>query len=131
MRRAFSKKETNRWESNDSTVARLAGLKMVRSASFAAVASSRGHTLVDRELYLPKSWTDDQERGLEAHVPKEVTFATKPELARRMLERALDADLPVAWVVGDTAYGGSPPLRIPLETPKHPYPPAVPFHNYR
>lgn len=43
---------------------------------FLAYASSRGHTLVDRELYLPKSWTDDQERCREAHVPEEITFAT-------------------------------------------------------
>src|SRR5712691_12884686 len=118
MRRAFSKKETNRWESNDSTVARLAGLKMVRSASFAAVASSRGHTLVDRELYLPKSWTDDQGRCQEAHVPASVTFATKPELAARMLWRTLDAGLPVAWVTGDTVYGSAQSLRAGLEARK-------------
>src|SRR6266567_9006152 len=130
MRLAFSKKETNRWESNDSTVARLAGLKMVRSASFAAVASSRGHTLVDRELYLPKSWTDDQERGLEAHVPKEVTFATKPELARRMVERALDANLPVVWVVGDTVYGSALRLRAALEARKQAYALAVTCKEY-
>jgi SRSO17 transposase len=48
---------------------------------FLAYTSPRGHTLVDRELYLPKSWTDDQERCQKAHVPEEVTFATKPELA--------------------------------------------------
>src|SRR5258706_16251094 len=107
MRRAFSKKETNRWESNDNTVARLAGLKIVRSACFAAVASSRGHTLGGRELYLPKSWTDDQERCREAHVPKEGTFATKPELAPRMGERALDANLPGAWGVGGNRYGSA------------------------
>jgi SRSO17 transposase len=63
---------------------------------FLAYTSPRGHTLVDRELYLPKSWTDDQERCQKAHVPEEVTFATKPELAWRMLERTLDTDLPVA-----------------------------------
>src|SRR6266700_7479877 len=82
---------------------------------FLAYASSRGHTLVDRELYLPKSWTDDQERGREAHVPEEITFATKPELARRMVERVLDADLPAAWVVGDTVYGSAQPVRAALE----------------
>ena len=97
---------------------------------FLSYASSHGHTLVDRELYLPKSWTDDQERCREAHVPKEVTFATKPELARRMLERALDADLPVAWVGGDTVYGGSLPLRIALETRKQAYALAVPCKEY-
>jgi SRSO17 transposase len=93
-------------------------------------ASSRGHILVDRELYLPKSWTDDQERCRKAHVPEEVTFNTKPELARRMVERALDADLPVAWVVGDTVYGSSLPLRVALEARKQAYALAVPCKEY-
>ncbi len=92
---------------------------------FLAYASSRGHTLVDRELYLPKSWTDDQERCREAHVPEEITFATKPELARRMVERVLDADLPAAWVVGDTVYGSAQPLRAALEERRQAYALAV------
>ena len=72
---------------------------------FLSYASSRGHTLLDREWYLPKSWTDDQERCREAHVPAEVAFATKPELAAQMLWRNVDAGLPIAWVTGDTVYG--------------------------
>jgi SRSO17 transposase len=92
---------------------------------FLSYASSRGHTLLDRELYLPKSWTDDQERCREAHVPEEVTFATKPELAQRMLERALDTDLPVAWIVGDTVYGSAQPLRTALEARRQAYALAV------
>ena len=71
--------------------------------------------MLDRELYLPKSWTDDQERCRAAHVPAEVTFTTKPELARRMLERTLNAGLPVAWVTGDTVYGSAQSLRMALE----------------
>jgi len=82
---------------------------------FLAYASSRGHVLVDRELYLPKSWTDDQARCRETHVPEEVIFATKPERAWRMIERTLEADLPVAWVVGDTVYGSARLLRAALE----------------
>jgi SRSO17 transposase len=97
---------------------------------FLFYASSRGHTLVDRELYLPKSWTDDQERCREAHVPGEVIFTTKPELARRMLERALDADLPVAWVVGDTVYGSAQPLRAALEARRQAYALAVTCKEY-
>jgi len=54
---------------------------------FLAYASSRGRALVDRELYLPTEWAQDQERRAQAHVPAEVTFATKPTLAQRMLER--------------------------------------------
>jgi SRSO17 transposase len=93
-------------------------------------ASERGHTLLDRELYLPKSWADDQERCREAHVPAEVAFATKPELARRMLERALDAGLPAAWVTGDTVYGSAQPLRAALEARKQAYAMAVACKEY-
>jgi len=92
---------------------------------FLSYASSRGHALLDRELYLPKRWTDDPERCREAHVPAEVTFATKPELAQRMLERTLDSGLPVAWVVGDTVYGSSWKLRAGLEERRQAYALAV------
>ena len=54
---------------------------------FLTYASQAGHTLVDRELYLPKSWTQDPERCRAADVPEEIVFATKPELAARMLWR--------------------------------------------
>ena len=92
---------------------------------FLSYASSRGHTLLDRELYVPKSWIDDQERCREAHIPPEVTFATKPELARRMLQRTLDSGLPVAWVTGDTVYGSAQLLRADLEARKQAYALAV------
>src|SRR5437667_8853519 len=52
---------------------------------FLAYASPKGHALIDRELYLPKSWTQDPERCRAAHVPEEITFATKPTIALRML----------------------------------------------
>lgn len=92
---------------------------------FLSYASSHGHALLDRELYLPKSWTDDQERCREAYVPCEVTFATKPELACRMLQRTLDSGLPVAWVTGDTVYGSAQSLRADLEARKQAYALAV------
>src|SRR5437764_11962165 len=63
---------------------------------FLAYASPKGRALVDRELYLPKSWTDDRDRCREAGVPDDVQFATKPELARLMLGRARDAGVPAA-----------------------------------
>jgi SRSO17 transposase len=92
---------------------------------FLSYASSRGHVLLDRALYLPKSWTDNQERCREAHVPCEVTFATTSELARRMLQRTLDSGLPVAWVTGDTVYGSARPLRADLEARQQAYALAV------
>jgi SRSO17 transposase len=88
---------------------------------FLAYATESGHTLVDRELYLPKSWTNDQERCREADVPEEVGFATKPQLAARMLWRALDAGLDAKWVTGDAVYGGNRVLRAGLEERKKAY----------
>jgi SRSO17 transposase len=72
---------------------------------FLAYATSKGRTLIDRELYLPKSWAGDHDRRREAAVPDEVEFATKAVLAQRMLARALEAGIPAAWVAADEAYG--------------------------
>jgi SRSO17 transposase len=74
---------------------------------FAAYVSRHGHALIDRALYLPKAWTDDPARLAAAHVPPELGFATKPRLARRMIERAIAARVPFAWVTGDSVYGVS------------------------
>ena len=82
---------------------------------FLSYASAKGASLLDRELYLPKSWTQDPERCREAQVPAEVGFATKPQLAARMLWRTLDAGVKVSWVTGDTVYGSDPQLRAGLE----------------
>jgi SRSO17 transposase len=72
---------------------------------FAAYVSRHGHAFVDRALYLPKAWTDDAARLAAAHVPPEVTFATKPRLALAMIERAIAAGVPFAWVAADSVYG--------------------------
>jgi SRSO17 transposase len=72
---------------------------------FLLYASSQGAAFVDRELYLPQEWTSDRVRCREAGIPDEVKFATKGELAQRMLARAFAAGVPAQWVVGDTVYG--------------------------
>jgi SRSO17 transposase len=72
---------------------------------FAAYVSRHGHAFVDRALYLPKTWTDDPARLSAAHVPPEVTFATKPRLALAMIGRAIEAGVPFAWVAADSVYG--------------------------
>jgi SRSO17 transposase len=82
---------------------------------FLAYASPWGRAFIDRELYLPRAWTDDAPRCRAAKVPAEIEFRTKPQLARVMLERALDAGVPTAWVTADEAYGGDPALRRWLE----------------
>jgi SRSO17 transposase len=72
---------------------------------FAAYVSEQGHTFLDRRLYLPKSWTDQPERLRAAHVPPDVRFATKPAIAVGMIERALEAGVPFAWMATDSIYG--------------------------
>src|SRR6516164_1863546 len=93
---------------------------------FLAYAAPKGRALVDRELYLPQSWTGDRDRCREAGVPEDVQFATKPELARLMLGRALDAGVPAAWVTADEAYGKDAKFRGFLEQRRIGYVVAVP-----
>jgi len=82
---------------------------------FLTYASPRGHTFLDRALYLPASWTDDRDRCRAAGIPDDVAFATKPAQAQAMLERALDAGVPAAWVTADSIYGDVKYLRVWLE----------------
>jgi SRSO17 transposase len=82
---------------------------------FLAYASPRGRAFIDRELYLPKAWTEDRARCRAARVPDQVGFQTKPQLARVMLGRALDAGVPASWVTADEVYGQDPALRGWLE----------------
>ncbi|MFH9941279.1 IS701 family transposase [Streptomyces murinus] len=84
-------------------------------AVYLAYTSRHGHAAVDRALYLPKSWTSDPERCRQAAVPEGLLFATKPQLAQQMIERALDAGVPAAWAAGDEVYGDNPKLRAALE----------------
>lgn len=93
---------------------------------FAAYATSRGRALVDRELYLPKSWTSDPDRYRAARIPEDRTFATKGELARRLVLHALASDLPIGWVTADSAYGQEWGFRRMLEEAGVGYVLAVP-----
>ncbi len=92
---------------------------------FLAYAAPRGAVLLDRALYLPEAWASDAGRRAEAGVPEAVRFATKGELAQRMLARAFAAGIPAAWVAGDTIYG-SDELRRWLEGQGRHYILAVP-----
>jgi SRSO17 transposase len=82
---------------------------------FLAYASSVGVALVDRELYLPKAWTEDRDRCRVAGIGDDVGFKTKPQLAQAMLQRAVEAGVSFGWVTGDTVYGGDRSLRVWLE----------------
>ncbi len=88
---------------------------------FLALAGPGGRTLIDRDLYLPKTWCDDVERRKEASIPSDATFATKPQLAKRMITRAWSAGLRPQWVLADEAYGSDSKFRRFLESKKQPY----------
>ena len=91
---------------------------------FLAYAAPAGVALIDRALYLPKSWADDRERCRAAGIGDEVEFATKPQLGQAMLERAV-AGVPFGWVTGDSVYGGDRRLRMWLEQHAIPHVMAV------
>ena len=82
---------------------------------FLASASGRGPARIDRRLDLPQTWAEDLERRRAAKIPEAGPFLTKPEIARAMIARALDAGVPCAWVLGDEVYGVDRRLRMMLE----------------
>jgi SRSO17 transposase len=92
---------------------------------FLAYASPQGRTFMDRELYLPKEWTEDPLRCEEAGVPDKTPFATKPQLALKMLTRTRAAGVITPWVTGDEVYGSDDPLRQWLEENQQAYVLAV------
>lgn len=92
---------------------------------FLALASAHGRVLIDRELYLPKCWCEDQERCKAAAVPEEIPFATKQKLAQNMLGRAFEKGIKPKWVLGDAIYGSDSKFRRFLESRSQPYVLAV------
>jgi SRSO17 transposase len=83
-------------------------------AVYLTYAGRDGYALIDRRLYLPKSWAADPARRAAAGIPGNTEFATKPALAAEMIGAALDAGVPAAWVAGDEVYGADPGLRSGL-----------------
>jgi SRSO17 transposase len=92
---------------------------------FLSYVTARGHTLIDRELYLPLDWIEDPASCQAASIPETVRFQTKPELAVQMLARMWQAQIPISWVVADTVYGGNLDLRNWCEQHQYSYVLAV------
>lgn len=90
-------------------------IENVQIGVFLAYRSQRGAAFLDRALYLPKAWAEDRPRRLEVGVPEDVAFATKPEMARVMLRRALKAGVPAQWVTADEVYGSDYKFRKLIE----------------
>jgi SRSO17 transposase len=87
-------------------------------AVYLGYAAPRGHALIDRELYLPKSWTADPGRCAGAGIPEDTVFATKPQLAQQMIERAAAAAVPFSWVAGGPPWPCSPLPSLPSPLPQ-------------
>src|SRR5919199_5887376 len=105
-------------------------MENVQIGVFLTYASPHGHTLLDRELYLPKEWTDDPARCAQAGIPRTRTLQTKPALAQQMLERVMEAKLPLRWVTGDRRSGADRRLRRWLEEHEQAYVLAVSGKEY-
>jgi SRSO17 transposase len=97
---------------------------------FVTYATPQGHLMLDRELYLPTEWTNNATRCKGAGIPAERRFATKPQLAQQMLQRAFDHGVPAAWVTGDSVYGDNRSLRLWLEAHRHAHVLAVSGKEY-
>jgi SRSO17 transposase len=82
---------------------------------FLTYTSKKGHTPIDRRLYIPKDWFDDQERCKKAGIPKTVQFQTKPEMALEMIQNATATGISYTWVTGDCVYGDYRTIRMWLE----------------
>jgi SRSO17 transposase len=105
-------------------------IENVQIGVFLTYASRHGHTLLDRELYLPKEWTEDRERCAQAGIPSTRRLQTKPALAKQMLQRVREAQVPFRWVTGDSVYGADRRLRLWLEEHEQAYVLAVSGKDY-
>jgi SRSO17 transposase len=103
------------------TAGRIENSQIGVFTAYVSPTKAGARTLVDRALYLPQAWTQAPERCRAAGIPEEIVFATKPQLARELVERILASGLPCAWVVADTVYGNDGAFRLWLEERHQPY----------
>jgi len=86
-----------------------------QTATSLSIATRNEHLPIDFALYLPTSWTESRARRDEARIPWNVDFATKPELALQLIQRALDDGIPRGVILADKAYGTSEDFRDGLD----------------
>jgi SRSO17 transposase len=95
---------------------RLGKVDNAQVGVFAALSDGRGGGLIDGRLYLPESWTEDEERCLKAKIPpSQRTYRSKPQLALEMIARAVETGVKFGWVGFDAFYGSTPWLLRQVE----------------
>jgi len=105
------------------------GIENCQIGVFLTYRTQKGHALIDRALYLPKEWVDDAARREQTNVPETVGFAKKAELARNLLQRAFDAQVPHRWITADSIYGDDRQLREWLQKHKEWYVLGITRHH--
>jgi SRSO17 transposase len=100
------------------TLGKVANCQVVVSAHYVAdepTNSAPVHWPLTAQLYLPEAWATDPARRAKVHVPTEVSFQTKPEVALALIDQAQVWGVPFAWVVADAGYGDNPAFLQGLE----------------
>lgn len=105
------------------------GIENCQIGVFLTYSSERGHTFIDRALYLPKEWCEDKQRRAQTQVPETAQYAKKAELARVLLQRAFEAQVPHRWITADSIYGDDRQLREWLQKRKEWYVMGITRHH--
>ncbi|NLH98517.1 MAG: transposase [Chthonomonadales bacterium] len=98
----------------------------LQTGVFLAYAGPKGNGYLDRELFLPRPWIERSDLRLSSGVPDGIAYSTRPQMARRMLERAFEHQIPHRFVAGSITFGADRDLRAWLEERREAYVLAVP-----
>jgi SRSO17 transposase len=117
---AFPKKGTASCGVGRQWCGRLGKVDNCQVGVFLAYAARAGYAPLDRRLYLPEDWADDEDRRAKCHVPAGVKFQEKWQIALDLLDRSLPG-LPHGWITGDDDFGRASEFRAKLRLRRERY----------